>query len=430
MIEVPILSEEDLKQYKNKKVVIYKYSNRAKLLCRIFRDLDINVISICDKNRKATWRSSFRGIPIISVDSLEELNKKETIFVQLSFAELDQIECIKKELNQMGITYSDISSGRILTTYAAKYIIKDLQNPIIFALKRFRWLRSCNRKRNKRIDKFLEENHHNPIFICLPPKVGDTTLQDTFNKLNGDISLKTKDVRIDYLNVCHRPKMINHIISASNTEKVKIITGIREPIAQNLSMVYQDISSGDAIGDWILGEIESSSKSERYGIFKVLEELLVTNVKDAQKRFDFFISRYLHNKEYMKKEELSRTIQNFYMEFKKEIIDITQYPFNQEKGYTIIEVGKIEIFIYQIEKLNKIIPELSRWIGISFSSLESGNVASSKWIGESYKQACKEIQFNQEYFDSCYEESYVKHCYSKEDIEKFKERWRGHILHD
>lgn len=104
------------------------------------------------------------------------------------------------------------------------------------------------------------------------------------------------------------------------------------------------------------------------------------------------------------------------------------YPFDKEKGYTIIKEGNIEVFVYQLEKLNDVFLELSDWVGVPFEKMVNANKAEDKWVGESYKQACKEIEITQEYFDRCYNEPYVKHFYSDEDIEKFKERWRSHIV--
>ncbi len=108
-------------------------------------------------------------------------------------------------------------------------------------------------------------------------------------------------------------------------------------------------------------------------------------------------------------------------------MDITKYPFDQDKGFTVIKKDNVEVFVYQLEKLNDLIPELSSWLNVPFDKFINGNMATEKWSGDSYKRAQKEIEITQEYFDKCFDESYVKHCYSKADIEKFKARWRPHI---
>lgn len=114
--------------------------------------------------------------------------------------------------------------------------------------------------------------------------------------------------------------------------------------------------------------------------------------------------------------------------FNSNIINLYNHSFNTEQGYDIIKEGNIEVFVYQLEKLNDIAPQMSDWIGqTSFDEWINGNEASGKWINDFYKQAQKEIKFSQEFFDSCYNAEWVQHFYSQEDIEKFKERWRPHI---
>lgn len=78
--------------------------------------------------------------------------------------------------------------------------------------------------------------------------------------------------------------------------------------------------------------------------------------------------------------------------------------------------------------MNDIAKEISEFVGGDFVKWEMANVAADKWVADSYKQAQKEIKFSQEYFDKCFDEPYVKHFYSDEDIEKFKTRWRTHII--
>ncbi len=43
------------------------------------------------------------------------------------------------------------------------------------------------------------------------------------------------------------------------------------------------------------------------------------------------------------------------------------------------------------------------------------------------KKGQQELKFSQEFFDACYNDPYVQHCYSTADIEKFKDRWRKNI---
>ncbi len=121
-------------------------------------------------------------------------------------------------------------------------------------------------------------------------------------------------------------------------------------------------------------------------------------------------------------------LESFLEKFNNNITNVIGVPFDKESGYSIIKSGNIEVFVYQLEKLNNIIPQLSEWVGSNpFDQLVNDNIGEAKWTGESYKQAQKELVISQEYFDACFNAPYVKHFYSNEDIEKFKDRWRPHI---
>lgn len=224
----------------------------------------------------------------------------------------------------------------------------------------------------------------------------------------------------------HTPSRFNKNIYNDLYEKVKVIIGIRNPISQNVSELYQKISSGNIYFDWILGELENKKANERKWFLQKFEKTIDANENIIEFLWENFIRRYVYsNIEFNENHALS--IQKSIQEFSKYILDITKYPFNKEKGYTVIKEGNIEVFVYQLEKLNCLVPELSEWVGVTFSEIVRGNDASDKWISDSYKQAQKEIEITQEYFDRCYSEPYVQHCYSQEDIEKFKARGRTHI---
>ncbi len=207
-------------------------------------------------------------------------------------------------------------------------------------------------------------------------------------------------------------------------KKIRIITAVREPISQNVSTIYQFLSMCGSEYQPFLSVLMMVLKNIDKESLDEIKSIMINDGGDIQQIFDMFVDKNKNTKIYGTSRH---AIQNFIPDFCENIIDITAYPFDKEKGYTIIKEDNIEIFVYQLEKLNNIIPELSAWVGVPFDSLEIDNVASSKWTGESYKQAQKEIRFSKEYFDRCYNEKYVKHFYSDSDIEKFKNKWKGNV---
>lgn len=116
---------------------------------------------------------------------------------------------------------------------------------------------------------------------------------------------------------------------------------------------------------------------------------------------------------------------SFFDAFNQNIFNLYEHSFDKEKGYSIMKKGNVEVFVYQLEKLNTIAKEMSDWIDQTpFENWTIKNDASSKWISEYYKQVKKEVKIPNRLFDICYDAPWVKHFYSESDIEKFKYSWR------
>lgn len=230
------------------------------------------------------------------------------------------------------------------------------------------------------------------LLICTVGKTGDNTFISTFEGQN-----------IEFYNVWHMPELFEKSVFLNLNQKVKIITGVREPIGQNLSYMYQYLSAF------------------KYWFITQYKEILFQGKGDAQMLFDQW------SKDRFNIIESYSECTNFIKRFEENVIDIMKEPFDKEKGYTVIKEDNIEVFVYTLEKLNDNISALSEFVGGDFTEFVIGNEAESKWTAGSYKQAQKELKLSQEYFDSCYNEPYVKHFYSDEDIEKFKNKWKNNI---
>lgn len=449
MLKINRLKNKDLEIFNNKKIVIYSYSHRGKELYEILDYLGYDVIAFCSTSIRHTINIGYKGVPILSFYRLSEMirNSADEIIVQLDSFEVNNIEQLKDNLKDTGVQISNISLGNLVSSFDSEIVLNKIEKNHCKKDYQY-WKYKCNRKMSYPYYRFLRKKGINPVIICLPMKTGDFTLNTTFdliNKYNKKFSFEDrtfgrmikeindfifepiikKNNSIEYINITHKAIFLKKIAKVKS-EKVKVITAIREPISQNLSSFYQCVDAALILKDWIYGEVENAEDADRAEVLNKLNHTLVQNGDNVQILFEQFIKRYIYNPKNLKS-MYPKSIQAFIAEFKESMMDITVYPFNKEKGYTIIKEGNIEVFVYQLEKLNDLVPELSEWMEVSFEKLEKGNVASDKWIGESYKQALQEIEITQEYFDRCYSEPYVQHCYSQEDIEKFKARWRPHI---
>lgn len=441
MISIDRLTEKDLEVFKGKNVILYGLAWQREQIYKLFKKNNIKVIAFCDASIEGRFFYKYKNIPVISPSKIGKISEKyNNIIVQCIGFDAEKIQNMKKNVSQYNVEISDLPSGAILSSFAAEMLLGDCENKELYKMENKNWIKLCNRKVNLGLIRFNLRKVKVPIFLCLPPKTADYTLNNTFDKFNliydvnahkklNVIQRFFKPLRpIEYLNFFHKARFFHKKNLKRKYPVIKVITAVREPISQNISLLYQGLSSGGLIKDWILGDLSGLSDSEKNMRIKELKRIFGNDENRVQDLFDNFIQRYVYPENGRFKPSMFITsIQYFNFEFNNYILDITKYPFNQEKGYTVIKEDNIEVFVYQLEKLNNLVPELSEWVGVPFKEFVRGNDASDKWIADSYKQAQKELEITQEYFDRSFSESYVQHCYSQEDIEKFKARWRPHI---
>lgn len=375
---------EDTNFYKERVVVVWGCRKLGKrfLLISEKLNLDIKITAYCDNNSNL-WGTLFCGIPIISPEELRKMHEKteenkSKLIVQLAVAE-DAQSAVEEQINALGIFNVVESPNKRFYFYFQ--IIEQF-----FCL--------YPHRRDEFSSYFLQENtgeepfplvyDENLIAITQPGKTGDYTIINT---------LKKNDVPFIFT---------RHMSSVLKGKKLKVITGFRDPISKDLSSLFEHIGQG----------VVSLNEHVTFAMFDAFLE-----TRNAQELFHAMFESDQEN-----------NIEIYFNEFSKNVVNILDYPFNREEGYTIIKNENFDVFVYQIEKLNSIIPQLSKWVGFPFDTLENANVASTKWVASSYKKAQKEIKFSKEYFDRRYEDPFVRHVYSEQDIEIFKKKWKDNVI--
>lgn len=175
---------------------------------------------------------------------------------------------------------------------------------------------------------------------------------------------------------------------------VKIITLVRDPIARNISMFFQDLHL-------------------------LLNDEFTGNARTEYQTGNFF-EYFFHKK-----------INHFYFNewFDKELlkaldINIYNYSFDKEAGYKIIKKDNISILIIKVEKLNQLENEIKKFTGYSDFELVRTNSANRKWYSEIYKNFKNNVKFDENLINKIYTTKFVKHFYSENEIKKFKNRWQ------
>lgn len=412
--------DSNLSIYKENKVIICGGGSNGHVfsLLNQFKDFNIKVYAICENN-KSFWGQKYENIPIISPAELKKLTEEnDDIIVQIGgiHKEEDNIINWLKSINISNFIHHK-EAFSILSQLKVIKSIKDDGN-MLDNLSNYHFNLTMGDVQRNIFQYFLSGDK--PLLLCIPPKVGNVTLVNTLsNNQRG------------YCATGHMVGALNKSILNAFGQTVKIITGVRDPIAQNISRLYQHL---DEFVPFLLmyepeklsgifdngGDMQDAFETMFFKKARYLEDLPPYGVTDTDKMTASEIIDYQFTRLY--------NIQRFMPEFQANILDIMKEPFDKEKGCSVIKSGNIEVFIYQLEKMNNILPELSEFVGRDIKQYVNANIADDKWCGEAYKKAQKELKFSREYFDKCYNEPYVKHFYSDKDIDKFKQKWQNNVI--
>ncbi len=406
-----LIKKED---YQNKFVILWGCRLAAQTILKLFQLVHIEIDIFCD-NDPNKWGKEFQGKNIVSPQELMERIEEEKMngrnpLVQMALYPENQ-PIVKKQLENMGIfdiIYTEDARSGLTVEY-----IQKLQNMEFSEKEKF--------------EKRMELLHHNvaflpqkeafdeiaqkeelPFIVCQVGKTGDNTIERTLQASNVPVSV-----------LWHKPSSVVKETVQQENKTFKFITAVREPISRDLSHVTHAISQGT--------------------FFVMYPELLnnpdfLKDSSNLNQIYHSFTEKMLPIKyQYpftFRDGEQNSFIECFFQEFSEHIIDIRKEKFDTKKGFSIVKEGNVEVFVYQLEKLNHLQKELSDWVGVPITEIASGNKTSIKSIASTYELLKKNVTFSRDYFQACYNDSYVKHCYSPEDIEKFKKKWETRIIPD
>jgi len=262
------------------------------------------------------------------------------------------------------------------------------------------------------IEKIKLENQikrqNEVILVYQMGKVGSTSIYETL-KRNGILSyhihdfnilrriLRQSSVTYKYITLLEKvlftlrdiciflPRKM-FLKRLKKKSKIKIITLVREPIGRNISGLFQ------------------------VRITRIKKLILSRDIKLIEKKF---YEDFPHFYPLVWFDDELKSIFG---------IDIYKYNFDKEKGYQIIKRENIEVLVLKLEKL-----EVNKKIVSSFLShkidLVGANKSEDKWYSDIYKEFRGNFTPNLKYIDTLYNSKYMKHFYSEEEIEEFRNGW-------
>ena len=238
------------------------------------------------------------------------------------------------------------------------------------------------------------------ILIYQMAKVGSSSLEEAIKK--EDIPVKhihsyygTLNYYFDERTSCigRIKKPLFKLCFKLRKKELKVITIMRDPIARNISALFQSL--------YIMiykHQLEDNKKEESF-----------------QDMMDVFMEKYVNT-------DIPLTW--FDRELKEYLgIDVLKYKFNKESGYTVIKQNNINLLVLTTERINENTSVICNFLGLPKLKLNSSNRSSSKWYSEIYKQYVDEFSITDEQIDYFYKSPVIKHFYSDKDIDNFIDTW-------
>jgi len=400
--------DENLNIYRNASIlVIFGTGSAGQRLYQILKYFGIEIDYFSDNNSEK-WNKTLYRKTILSPRDLKDLyNKSPNMLIQIASRYSNEI---MKQLEESKIFhYIDYFEARTRLEYIKYNNLLGTSNELLNFLSK-NYLKS--RKglfENFYFNGLLEAAVDTMYIQCQPMKTANNT-----------IGISVQKTGAFFTNSAHTPQMVNlPFLKQLGFKNIKLITAVREPISQNLSALFQVLSGRPIIFQYL-----SQSKLCPEGDVQIAFERLI----ESKGYYNFGNDEKDIGKQFIQNTFHPYLIQDFIEEFKQNIFDLTSVNFDKEKGYSVIKLDGLEIFVFKLENLNSISQALFDWIGYSEGKLINSNEASEKWSGSLYNQAKKEIKFTEEYYIKCYNEPYVKHFYSDDEIFEFKEKWKNNIL--
>ena len=270
------------------------------------------------------------------------------------------------------------------------------------------------------LDYILQKS--TPLIVYQMGKVGSTTVTDSLrnnpnlshpifhvHSLNPENILKDKKIYYgeeypSYFAKSYLPKT-KHLFTSeflqkkietgylNSSNRWKIITLVRDPIARNVSGFFSGMSVRypdyyKQVGD---NKIE---------VEKVLELFLANYPQDTP--FTWFDS------------ELKLVFG----------VDVFSEEFPKSKGYKIYHKDLVDVLVLKLEDIDRIFEEaIKDFLNIDRITFVHSNEAKRKSYYLYYRSFIKEINFSKSYLDKMYNNQYSQHFYTEEEISNFRKKW-------
>ena len=412
---------EDIAMLLESDVIIYGTSGRAEHLYPLLKRADLNVVACCDGSENKIGRKFHQWKIEFFADVISRIDASKTIIIVCSsFVKEIMADCRKVCTNNLKfVTSYGFKTALFLNRNNSKVSIafRNWYNEkcnIWFKLSKKEGIAKVQLDYNRKLIHFMDSD---PILVYQMGKVGSTGIYHSL-----------QSAKIDSIHLHYFQPWNNHIPADEYKEyldilkqiicrkrKIKIITLLRDPLVRDISTFFQTFPNVvDEMGQNIFGLLEDNITRMLY---------LWISPKDSYLGASGLYMNMAKDEDFCLKDKIS-AFSWFDMELKKIFnIDIYEYPFDKERGYSIINQDTIECLVIKLEKLDACHNIIREFVNRKDLQIHSDNIGANKEYGYLYNEVKRKILIPQELIDFYYNSEELHHFYTETEIAKFRNYW-------
>lgn len=276
------------------------------------------------------------------------------------------------------------------------------------------------------------------ILVYQIPKVASTSLGEGLRRYFpnvkvthylSDYSFSMYQQMVDHMGRGGLPvetiKSIASIINATNEinarfrtalnagRRVKIITGVRDPLDLSVSALFHNISTISAFHHWMY---QSDPQAATSIFSKLIKRFFENTYQDVpcENGVEMLMRMGINMTEWWFESEFNAALN----------LDLTHYPFDHKQGYAIYAIGQLDILLFRFEDRFRVMEQaVGQFVGVPRIAIPKENVGDLKSYAGLYKEVRSSLVFQEPILDIKYNIPYARHFYTAEEITAFRTRW-------
>ena len=202
---------------------------------------------------------------------------------------------------------------------------------------------------------------------------------------------------------------------------------------------YEQRSTHDLVGRYLRRELERARGRDRWKVITLVRDPLAQNVSSFFQLLDLRAPELLerHRSGTLQMQDLlARYLEDYPPDcifnrwFEAEMgavfgLDVFADPFPWDQGYRIYQAADADVLVLRLEDMDRCGGEVMReFLGLEGFRVIPDNVGDDKGYADLYRDFQARAQLPVEYVDAVYGSRLVQHFYSPAEVESFAARWQ------